>query len=143
MIQKISVTSGTLLRSMFWIHAASLFRVPPERFRKPGLRLGRAPKPIEMVERGERRIRLCGGKREHEGFETDKGHAMQRDLARTAARNGHTDIGQLRQRRIVGFGDQHGRQAQRPRLGEHRLDLAVEPAIGEDQQRIARRRSSS
>src|ERR1700743_2762189 len=100
MIQKISETSGTLLRSM----SSTMWRPPvssgspPNGFCKSGLRLGGAPEPIEIVERGERRIRRGGGKREREGFETDERHAVQRDLARPAARNGHADIGQLRQR---------------------------------------------
>ena len=78
-----------------------------------------------------------GGQRKHQGFEADQGRAVQRHLARTATRDRHADIGEFCQRRVVRFGDQNGRQTQRPGFGKHRLHFPVETAIGEDEQRIS------
>ena len=101
------------------------------------LDLGRASKPVEIVERGQRRIRLGGGERQHQSFQADQGRAVQRHLPRTAAGNGHADVGEFRQRRVVRFRDQHGRQPQDFGLGEHRLHFPVQAAIGQDEQHIS------
>ena len=62
--------------------------------------------------------------------------AVQGHLPRAAARNSHTDIGKLRQRRVVRLRNQHTRQTQGFGLREHGLHFPVQTAIRKDEQAI-------